>query len=463
MSDAVPSQKKSSLKILLSVPMNRRFERAVTVEPLNDTGLGYLAAACKKLGADVTLLSWNVNLDLAAFQQKLLELRPEIVGLKVFTTLFKESYETLRCIRTTLPEAITVIGGPHPSTSCPEDLFTEFEGLLDFAIAGDGELSIVALIEQVFAAGGKPVSKALSSVPGLIYRNDDEVLKNKPCLDVELDSLAPMDWSLQQPAWFGSNHGVDKTSLGALIMDSRGCSANCGFCKCSEINGSKPRKCSLKLLYANIEQLVREYGVRVLVFTGNAFLSDVDYVRELCEWFIAFNPPIKWTCTGAAWERNLRNPGLLKLMQRAGCTLISYGIESGNPEVRKRLRQPLSLDECTEIVNLTAEAGIRPACYFMFGFPDETVQEMSDTIRYAFLLPYYSVTFCICLPLPGTSSYKVVLEQRAIDRIDWSKYSFSNPNLLPCKASLGQVHRKLFEAKLLRKSSLARRFHRLIH
>lgn len=463
MGDTMPSQMKSSLKILLSVPMNRRFEQAVTVTNLNDIGLGYLAAACKKSGADVTLLSWNVNLDLAAFQQKLLELRPDIVGLKVFTTLFKESYETLRCIRTTLPGAITIIGGPHPSTSRPEDLFTEFDGLLDFAIAGDGEVGVVALIEKTLVAGGKLLNEALSSVPGLIYRINDEVFKNTPCLDVELDSLAPMDWFLQQPAWFGSNHGIDKASLGVLIMDSRGCSGNCGFCKSSKINGSKPRKRSLKLLYAEIEQLVYEYGVRALVFTGNAFVSDIDYVHELCEWFLAFDTPIKWSCTGAAWERNLRDPALLKLMQRAGCTLIHYGIESGNTEVRKRLMQPISLGECTEIVNLTAKAGIRPACYFMFGFPDETVQEMADTISYAFSVPYYSVAFCICLPLPGTLSYKAVLEQHAIDRIDWSKYSFSNPNLLPCKASLGQVHRKLFEAKLLRKSSLARRLHRLIH
>jgi len=114
-------------------------------------------------------------------------------------------------------------------------------------------------------------------------------------------------------------------------------------------------------------------------------------------------------------------------------------------------------------VNYTAEAGIRPACYFMFGFPDETVQEMNDTIKYALLLPAYSIGFAICLPLPGTSSYKAVLEQQGIDRIDWGTYNFRNPKLLPCRASLVQVRHKIFQTKLLKRSSLARRFHRLIH
>jgi len=128
----------------------------VTVDDLNDTGLGYVAAACKKAGADVTLLSWNVNLRMEDFQRKLLELRPHVVGIKVFTTLFKGTHETLHCIRETLPDAITLIGGPHPSTSCPEDLFVEFEGLLDYALAGEGEYGIAALIEKIRTAGNKP-------------------------------------------------------------------------------------------------------------------------------------------------------------------------------------------------------------------------------------------------------------------------------------------------------------------
>jgi len=150
-------------------------------------------------------------------------------------------------------------------------------------------------------------------------------------------------------------------------------------------------------------------------------------------------------------------------MRRAGCTLIYYGIESGSPAVRKRLHQPIGLDECTNIVNLTTKAGIRPGCYFMLGFPDETVGEMNETINYAYSLPYSSVSFIICLPLPGSSSYKAVLEQQGIDRIDWSKYDFAKPDPLPCKPSPIQVRRKLFEANMLKRSKLAQRVYRFIH
>lgn len=450
------------LKILLLVPMNRRYQRGITVPDFNDTGLGYIAAACKKASADVTLLSWNVNWSIETFRQKLLKFRPDVLGLKVFTTMFRESYDTLRCVRETLPDAITVIGGPHPSTSRPEDIFLEFDELLDFAIAGDGEHGIVELAKQISAAGGKPRPEALTAIPGLIYRNGPRVFCNERYLDAELDTLAPMDWSIQQPAWFNSSQHTKNSNRVALIMDSRGCPAKCAFCCSSEINGSRPRHRSLRSLCAEIKELAHKYGVRELVFTGNAFLSDVEYVEELCRWLMSFEIPLKWSCTGAAYDRKLRDPKLLGLMRKAGCHLIWFGIESGNQDVRKRLCQPLSLEECTEVVNLTAESGIHADCYFMFGFPDETTEQIEDTIKYALSLWCYSTKFCICLPLPGTSSYNAVLKQQGIDRIDWNTYDFSNPNLLPCKASPRQVQHKLLKTKILQRSKLVRRLYRLM-
>ncbi len=459
----VPSSSSKKLKVLLSPPMGRTFQRKVTVPALNDGGLGYIAAACKKTGADVSFLSWNTNLDMETFRNKLLEIRPDVVGLKVFTTMFKAAHKTLCCVRETLPDAITLIGGPHPSTSRPSDLFVEFDGLLDYAIAGDGEHGLIELLDQASIAGGKPESQKLSAVPGLIYQNEVKICSNEPRLDVELDTLAPVDWTLQEPVWFGSSHGLDKVSTGALISDSRGCPARCGFCMSQTINGPKPRHRSMENLCAEIEEVAHKYGVRVLVFTGNAFLSDVDYVRELCEWFIKFDTPMEWSCTGSAYDRNLLEPGLLDLMRRAGCTLIYFGIESGSPEVRKRLHQPIPLEDCTNIVQLTAKAGIRAGCYFMFGFPDETIGEMIETINYAYSLPYSLVSFIICLPLPGSSSYKAILEQQGIDRIDWSKYDFAKPDPLPCKPSPKQVRRKLFEANMLKRSKLVQRIYRFIH
>ena len=231
MNDLSVSRNSKTLKVVLSPPMNRKYEFAkMAIMAPMDIGLGYVAAACTKEGVDVKLLTWKDNLEIKDFQQKLLEIEPDIVGVKVFTTLFNESYETLRSVREVLPDAVTVIGGPHPSTSRPEDIFAEYGKLLDFAIAGDSEAGIVELIKQVRYFGGKPDADALLHVPGLMYSNGNKVFGNDPYLDAELDTLAPMDYSIQQPATFNMFHCVDDVSVCAPVEDSRGCRNRCAFC-----------------------------------------------------------------------------------------------------------------------------------------------------------------------------------------------------------------------------------------
>jgi anaerobic magnesium-protoporphyrin IX monomethyl ester cyclase len=303
----------------------------------------------------------------------------------------------------------------------------------------------------------------------LIYRSDSGIRSNKRFFNEDLDSLPRIDWALQQLALFRSatdqkknvNEGDIYNKI--FISDSRGCPARCGHCMSFSISGSTPRKHSVERLTEVIGELIRDYRVRCLEFTGNAFLSDVGYLEELCEQLIKFKEPIRWHCTGGAYDRNLRNKKLLGLMKRSGCETIHFGIETGSRRVLKRLCKPLSLEEYSSVVSDTASAGIKALGYFMFGFPDETAEEMEDTIRYAVSLPFDSIAFQTCLPFPGTSSYRALLEQQEIERMDWSTYDFNNPKLLPCMASMYQLRSKLLKAKVLQKSELARGLYRRIY
>lgn len=419
---------------------------------VNDNGLGYIAASSKEAGADVTLFGWNINLDVETFRKKLLNINPDIVGVKVFTTHFSRVYRTLTIIRETLPDTTIVIGGPHPSTNKPKNLFNEFEGIIDYAIAGDGESGISKLIKKMTAKGGRPEPEELNDVPGLIYKNGDEIRANSPSWDMDLDRLPHLDWSIQQPSWFKSNI--------LFLDDSRGCPATCAHCNSYLINGPRVRHRSLKALCSEIENLIDLYNVNTIAFTGNVFLSNTDYVKELCEWMLQSKISLKWLCTGSAYADKLRNKKLTALMRRAGCFQIQFGIESGSPEIRKKLSYPLPLDSYPEIISRTVEAGIHAHGSFMFGFPGETKAQMNETIRFAATLPLTTRVYCICLPLPGTFSYEAVLKKYGIEYIDWMAYNFSNPQMLPCEPSLKELKRKLLLAKTLERSGLANKIYK---
>ena len=332
------------MKILLTVPMNRPPGISFS---LNDNGLGYIASACKKAGAEVRLFSWNINLTIESFKKSLADFKPDVVGVKVFTTHFKQTYELLSSIRKTLPKAITIIGGPHPSTSSPDRLFIELKDLIDFAIAGEGEVGIMGLVEQLRLNNGKPPADTLRNVPGLIYKDGERVVCNKKKFQETLDKLPQQDWEIQDPRHF--DHKIDhankhaaaindtnnsicstgKPSSSVLFLDSRGCSGRCGHCMSWLINGSIPRLHSTDFVINELDKLINEYNVKTLEFTGNSFFFDIDFVRDICKWLISKDVPINWGCTGAAYDKNL-NPDILSLMYRAGCTAIHYGIETGN-------------------------------------------------------------------------------------------------------------------------------------
>jgi len=465
------------MKVLLSVPMNRPPVAEVNI---NDNGLGFIAAAFKKAGAEVNLFSWNMNLDYDVFKNKIKEIQPDIFGLKVFTVNFIQVYKTLHIVRETLPHTIIIVGGPHPSTVQPDDLFSEFGHFIDYAIAGDGECGIMELTKLIIAANGKPSPEKLGDVPGLIYRHGDTVKYNKKCFNIDLEDIPPQDWNLQPPSSFTRNMGagVDVATLdfqgignennfaarkSILFHDSRGCHERCGHCGSWLINGPDARNRELDSVIKELDMLVHDYGVRVLEFTGNELFRNLDYFTKICHWFINLDVPVRWGCTGGPNADKLLNADLLDLMYRAGCTTIHFGVESGSPAVRKRLRKNLPLSKITEIVTLATSKGIRVEGGFMFGFPDETVAEMNDTIKYAFTTPFSKLAFVICLPLPGTTGYKAVLDKFGIARIDWSKYDFSNPNMLPSAATLGQVRRAFMKAKIIRKFRFIKWIYRRIY
>ena len=90
------------MKIFLSVPMNRPSD---TEFSLNDSGLGYVAAASKLVGAEVSMNYWNKNYDYDSFKEELLNQKPDIIGIKVFTTFFNQVHKMLTISKEVLPDS----------------------------------------------------------------------------------------------------------------------------------------------------------------------------------------------------------------------------------------------------------------------------------------------------------------------------------------------------------------------
>jgi len=424
-------------RILLTVPI-QSLARGMG---LLDVGLGHVAAACEAAGWDVVLQDWNIHHTPESFRKYLESESFDLVGVKVFTQQVAAAKKTLELVKEVQPEAATILGGPHPTGSRPEDLWEAFGEVLDFAMAGDGELGMLSLLGMWEERGERPDASSLGGVSGLRFQGSGGVTANETVFEPDLERLPQRDLSLQKPSLYTFAPLWDPLSSGraAPVHTGRGCPCRCGYCIAWMINGPKPRRRSLEALKEEIRTLVTVYDVRRISFMDNVFLSDRDYLEQLCEWLIQEGYALKWDFVPTSFFRQLKDPSLCRLVARAGGDAALFGIESGSAEVLRRIRKNGTPEEYAEVVRTVHEAGILCMGYFMFGFPDETLAEMEETLAFSRSLPFAKRHFGICLPFPGTLSHERLLEKHEMERVDWETYDFREPKLLPSQASPEQV------------------------
>src|SRR5574341_1906723 len=101
---------------------------------------------------------------------------------------------------------------------------------------------------------------------------------------------------------------------------------------------------------------------------------------------------------------------MLQLMGQAGCTLISWGIESGSEQVLKHARKGAYPDKAARALRWAKQAGIMNWGYFIIGLPTETEQTIRQTIEFYKKLPLDIALFHVAAPYPGTPFFFEVVE-----------------------------------------------------
>jgi radical SAM superfamily enzyme YgiQ (UPF0313 family) len=174
-----------------------------------------------------------------------------------------------------------------------------------------------------------------------------------------------------------------------------------------------------------IDYLVKTYKVRTFNFEESLFTADRRRVYRFCELLKKSDLAIKWKCEGHV---NYVDEALLEKMHQAGCSTISYGIESGNQHILDSIGKRTKLESITEIVRLSRKIGLEVHGLFILGLPGETHETIHDTISYARRLPLNAAQFAIFTPYPGTEYYQTLKSEGKItenlDDVDFTLSSW---------------------------------------
>ena len=143
-------------------------------------------------------------------------------------------------------------------------------------------------------------------------------------------------------------------------------------------------------------------GFRYFYFHDDIFTIDKKLAGALCDRIAASDMEFAWHCMT---RLEYVDPELLAKMAAAGCDLIGYGVESGDPETLKDVGRKNGSNP-KAVFEMTREAGIRPLAFAIFGLPESTFMSDIATIRYLQDIRPSMVRDFTYKPYPGTPQFR---------------------------------------------------------
>jgi radical SAM superfamily enzyme YgiQ (UPF0313 family) len=152
---------------------------------------------------------------------------------------------------------------------------------------------------------------------------------------------------------------------------------------------------------------LKKLGVNNVMMYADLFTVNREQVISLCKAMIEEKIDMKWMSNSRV---DYVDEEMLSWMGKAGCHMISWGIESGSEEVLKRARKGAHPDKAAQALRWSKKAGIKNFGYFIIGLPGETKETIRQTIDFAKSLPVDFAIFHIAAPYPGTPFFYDVVE-----------------------------------------------------
>lgn len=384
-------------------------------------GIFCLAAYLRSRGIEVDVVDAEAELlsseDIVA---RISSFNPGLVAISSTTVAFHRSLELARAVKESFSDLPTVLGGAHVTSNCSHAM--GFEGF-DFGVVGEGELTLFELV-QALRHGN-----SFESISGLAWRNGPEVVVNSKRAFIEdLDELPfPAFDLIPDLGKYNPPPSNYKKLPVANIMTSRGCPSQCTFCD-NSIFGTKFRKRSPGNIADEIELLVKQFGVREIAFVDDTFTVDIRQIYALFDELDRRGIHFPWTCMSRI---NTVDKDLLKFMRDHGCWHISFGIESGNEEVLRRIKKNITLDAVRRVIGWCSELGVKTKGFFIVGHPGDSLETIDQTTRFALELPLDDAVITINTPIPGSPQFGEVDKWGTLDVTDWSKFNYWRPVFVP--------------------------------
>lgn len=380
------------MKIALILPpmsLEERYGKAIakvagTLPPL---GLLYLGAVLKKARHSVSICDGSKE-DFASILNRLLDMKPDVIGITTMTFVWPKVKKIIPVLKKNFPKSFVVVGGVHATMAKGKCL--EEEPLLDAVVYGEGENTIIELVERI--ARKDP----LNGVKGIIFRDGSRIVENEPREVIENIDEIPfparelVDISVYVPA-FSQYKAAPVTN----IITTRGCPYHCIFC-IPDTLGKRVRFRSPENIIYEIIQLKSKYGIKDVAIWDDTFTLSKSRIIKFCYLLLEKKLGIFWS---AQARIDCVDKELLELMAKAGCWKLHYGVETLVQKNLDTLKKGTKVEDAFNAIDWTKGVGMEVEASFIFGTPGETYNEglktislskklNADYVRFFYFTPY---------------------------------------------------------------------------
>jgi radical SAM superfamily enzyme YgiQ (UPF0313 family) len=398
--------------LLINPPMSfeEHYGKFSDISPdLPPLGLTYMAAVLEKNNFDVQIIDAQIlRLDFNTLSETLKNLskKPKIIGITCLTSFYKAALKTAELVKEIFPDCLVAMGGPHVTISPEDPLKKDF---VDVVVRHEGEYTLLDLAKNIHN---------LKEIKGISYKKDDKIIHNENREFIKnLDELP-----------FPARHLIPRTDYRAppdqqlasptdSIMTTRGCPYSCTFCSSGLIWGHNIRSRSINNVVDEVELLVNKYKVKSIIFMDDTFFpgKEMEFCKEMIK--RGLHKKVEWSCETRV---NMAEEEKMKLMKKAGCKYIFFGVEAADDELLKRINKKITIPQVKKAIKMAKKIGFITRTSFIIGLPGETREQSLKTLKFAKELDADFSKWSVFVPYPGTKEFYTLKDE--IKNFNWDDY-----------------------------------------
>jgi anaerobic magnesium-protoporphyrin IX monomethyl ester cyclase len=383
------------MKIAFIYPRYRWPEYNGLAEPL---GILTLAAIMRNKGYDIDFIDYTLFPNLDGPRERIA--RADLCALSCSAALFPKTKEVLAYAKSVNPNALFILGGPHASQNPEVALRAGF----DYAFLCEADHTFPAFVES-WSRSREEAEKT----PGIAFFRDGVFTRNE--LLPPYENISEFPHAARDLVDYDTYERITEGTFEYGMMSSRGCPHKCIICYPTlDILFRGHREREAADVASEVIELVKARGEDIRIYFKDDMLTlhPTEWFEEIGRLFDEAGVHPRWHCNARV---DSIDKEMLVAMKKAGCTCISFGVESGSPKILEFYRKEITLDQSRQAFKWCHQLGIEVTSNICLGAPMETREDLEATYRFVKEIKPDDVAVYILTASPGKDIYNIAVEK----------------------------------------------------